>query len=85
MIFYVYILYSPHRDRYYIGYTGDELTERLRKHNANHKGFTGNTGDWKIAYTQIITNKVEAYKREIKAWKRRSKIEKLIASNPFST
>ncbi|MDX1270388.1 GIY-YIG nuclease family protein [Bizionia paragorgiae] len=30
-----YILYSDTLDRYYIGYTGDLLIERLRKHNTN--------------------------------------------------
>ena len=30
------------------GYSGDELQERIRKHNSNHKGFTGGTGDWII-------------------------------------
>jgi len=33
----VYILCSINKDRYYIGFTGDEIQERLRKHNSNHK------------------------------------------------
>ncbi len=48
----VYILlYSATRDRYYVGYTGDELDERLRKHNSDHKGFRGKVADWKVGYT----------------------------------
>jgi putative endonuclease len=83
MPFYTYILYSPTRGRYYIGHTGDELQERLRKHNSNHKGFTGKTGDWEIVYNETLDNKELAYKREreIKAWKSKIKIQKLIAGS----
>ncbi len=41
MPYHLYILFSALRNSYYIGHTGDELNERLRKHNSNHKGFTG--------------------------------------------
>ncbi|HNQ67231.1 MAG TPA: GIY-YIG nuclease family protein [Bacteroidales bacterium] len=48
--FKVYILYSKKLDRYYIGYTGDFLEERLRRHNCEHKGFTGSANDWKTVW-----------------------------------
>ncbi len=81
-MFKVYILYSKSIDRYYIGYTSDILTERLRRHNSNHKGFTGKIGDWEIIYTEDYTFKEDATKREreIKNWKSRKKIELLISS-----
>ena len=81
-MFKVYILYSKSIDRYYIGYTSDILTERLRRHNSNHKGFTGKIGDWEIIYTEDYTLKEDATKREreIKNWKSRKKIELLISS-----
>ena len=44
----VYILYSDILNKFYIGYTVDNLRERLRKHNSNHSGFTGKIGDWKV-------------------------------------
>ncbi len=50
MEFKVYILYSKILDKYYVGYTGDVLAERLRKHNSFHKGFTGTKNDWDIVY-----------------------------------
>ncbi|MBI1780057.1 MAG: GIY-YIG nuclease family protein [Sphingobacteriales bacterium] len=80
MTYHVYILYSQSKNKYYIGYTGDSLDERLRKHNSNHKGFTGRTGDWQIVYTEKYLTKQEAYKREreIKSWKSRKKIEAVI-------
>ena len=82
MPFYVYILYSSTRDRYYVGHTGDDLQERLRRHNSNHKGFSGGVGDWTIVYTETYPAKTKAYQREreIKAWKSRKKIDLLIAS-----
>jgi putative endonuclease len=81
MPFNVYILYSSVRDRYYVGHTGDDLLERLRKHNSNHKGFSGGVGDWIIVYTETYLTKTAAYQREreIKAWKSRKKIELLIS------
>jgi putative endonuclease len=82
MPFHVYILFSSIRNKYYVGHTGDELNERLRKHNSDHKGFTGRVNDWKIVYTQLFETKESAYKREreIKSWKSRPRIEKLIGS-----
>ena len=77
----VYILYSKTLDKFYFGYTGDSLDERLRKHNSQHKGFTGGLGDWIICYAETFESKTEAIKRErqIKNWKSRKLIEKLIA------
>jgi len=78
----VYILYSTVKDRYYIGHTGDSIEERIRKHNSNHKGFTGGVGDWRLVYYEQLVTKEIAYKREleIKNWKSRKLIQKLIAS-----
>jgi len=78
-----YILYSTVLDRYYIGCTGDDLVERLRRHNTNHKGFTGGIGDWRVVYTELFQTKEDAYKREreVKKWKSRKMIEKLIGSD----
>jgi putative endonuclease len=82
ILFYTYILYSTTRNKYYVGYTGDDLQERLRKHNSNHKGFTGKVGDWKIVHTEVYNSKSEAFarEREIKSWKSKARIEILIRS-----
>ncbi len=79
MEFQVYILFSLTKNKYYIGFTS-ELKERLIRHNQKSKGFTGNTNDWKVVYTENYNTKAEAIKRElqIKSWKSRIKIEKLI-------
>jgi putative endonuclease len=78
----VYILYSEIKDRFYVGFTSDSLSERLRRHNSNHAGFTGKTGDWNLVFSEVFENKQSAMKREkqIKEWKSRKMIEKLINS-----
>ncbi len=78
----VYILYSEILDRFYIGYTGDSVNARLRKHLSKHKGFTGKVPDWKLVHTQHFNTKEEAMSMEkrIKSWKSRQMIEKLIRS-----
>lgn len=82
MSYFTYILFSKSKNKYYIGHTGDELQERVRKHNSNHKGFTGGVGDWSLAYKEEFQSKSEAYKRErkIKSLKSKVMIEKLIES-----
>jgi len=79
MKYFLYILFSQAADKFYIGFTSD-LSERLRKHNSNHKGFTGKFTDWKIVYTEDFDSKSEAYTRErqIKKWKNRNRIQQLI-------
>ncbi|MFZ6051968.1 GIY-YIG nuclease family protein [Halocola ammonii] len=80
--FYTYILFSKTANKFYIGHTSDSLIERLRKHNSNHKGFTGKHQDWKVVYFEKYSTKTEAHSREsqIKAWKSQKSIQKLISS-----
>ncbi|GAA5037681.1 hypothetical protein GCM10011506_36350 [Marivirga lumbricoides] len=75
-----YILYSEKLQQYYYGYSCDDLSERIRKHNSNHKGFTGKTNDWQLVYKEEYATKTEAFKRElqIKKWKSRKRVESLI-------
>ena len=81
-MFYFYILYSNTTDKFYIGHT-PELQERLRKHNSNHKGFTGNVNDWEIVYFENYSTKELAYRREreVKKWKSKVRIKELISKN----
>jgi putative endonuclease len=84
MTYTVYIIYSELKNKYYIGYTGDELAERIRKHNSNHTGFTGGAGDWKVMFFEKFNEKEIAMKREkeLKSWKSRNRIEKLVQGIP---
>ena len=80
-MYFIYILFSITLKKYYVGYTGDTLQERLRKHNSDHKGFTGGKGDWLLKYYEEYKTKKLAYARErqIKSWKSRKKIEAQIS------
>jgi putative endonuclease len=77
---FTYILYSKILNKYYIGSTSDCLSKRLKKHLSNHKGFTGKAKDWTIVYCEEFPIVLLALKREkeIKNWKSRSMIEKLL-------
>jgi putative endonuclease len=83
-MFYLYILFSEKKTKYYVGHTGDDLNERLRKHNSNHKGFTGGLGDWKIVHSETYSTKSDAYQRElqIKKWKSSKRIAQLVQNIP---
>lgn len=62
-MYYVYILKSDTRNRFYTGVTSD-IEARLRNHN---KGGTRSTKPfipWKIVYVEEYINKNDAYKRE---------------------
>jgi putative endonuclease len=80
---YFYILYSEAAARYYLGHTTEPLAERIRKHNSDHRGFTGRFGDWALKYFEEYETKKRAYQREleVKAWKSRARIKQLIAGS----
>ena len=77
----VYILHSKSSGKHYIGHTTEPIEERLRKHNSHHDGFTGKFNDWQLVYTERMSSKELAYarEREIKGWKSRKMVERLIA------
>ena len=77
--YYFYILYSKNLERYYLGSTS-HLEERLKKHNYRHKGYTGQTSDWELVYSEVFPTKEQAYQRErrVKGWKNRERIKSLI-------
>jgi putative endonuclease len=77
---YVYILYSQLLDKYYIGATRDIAELRLKKHLSIHKGFTNNANDWGIIHKEYFEDYLHALAREkqIKGWKSKIMIEKLI-------
>jgi putative endonuclease len=69
-MYFVYILYSITKNKYYVGSTSD-LDERIKKHNTDHRGFTGGALDWVIKFVEEYPDRPGALKREkqIKAWK----------------
>jgi putative endonuclease len=63
-MFHTYILFSTKKNKYYIGSTSN-LEERIKKHNSQHKGFTGGVGDWQVFYKEAYQIKFEASRREL--------------------
>ena len=76
----VYIPFSKKLDKFYIGSTESSIEERLKRHLSDHNGFTGKAKDWKVVYSETLSDKNQALLREkqIKSWKSRIMIEKLI-------
>ena len=82
-MYYLYILQSESTDRYYIGQT-DNLERRLSEHNDSR--YTGSKttkrfkGPWKLVYSEQYKTRHEAMSRErqIKGWKSRKAIDRLI-------
>ena len=68
-----YILYSKTLDRYYTGSTSMSLEERLRRHNTNHKGYTGKSSDWELVHEEEFTRIEESRKKEKEIKKRGAK------------
>ena len=79
----VYILYSISADKYYVGHTGENIEERIRKHLSDHDGFTSKFKDWELKYVEKFETKSEAYQREleIKSWKSKKRIGRLISGS----
>jgi putative endonuclease len=57
-----------------------DVNQRLRRHLSDHKGFTAKAKDWVVVYSECFDSLPAARKRElqIKKWKSRALIEKLV-------
>ena len=79
MKYYIYILYSETRDRYYIG-SSEDIQQRLQRHNQGATKSTKSGRPWIIVYSEEFNNKTDSLKREnqIKKMKSRIYIESLI-------
>ena len=80
MLYWTYILRSQSSGKYYIGQT-DSPDRRLDYHNRGLCRATRGRGPWELAYSEQLATRSEACRREreIKSWKSRPAIEKLIA------
>ncbi|MEZ4930105.1 MAG: GIY-YIG nuclease family protein [Chitinophagales bacterium] len=63
---YCYILYSQDIDKYYVGYTCDEIEKRVARHRATNKGFTNRAKDWDVVHLEEYLTKEEAKARRVK-------------------
>ena len=82
MSFHVYILLSETTNRYYVGHTQD-VEERLAYHNANYSKSLRNRGPWRLVYEEEYKTRAQAMRRErqIKSWKDRAMIERLVSAS----
>ena len=78
----LYILQSVVTGRFYVGSTSD-LPRRLSEHTRDHSPFTRGRGPWRVVYQEEFADLREARGRErqIKSWKSRRAIHKLIAAS----
>lgn len=85
-MYYVYILRSLKNNQYYIGST-DDIDSRLKRHNAGYVRSTKPYLPWSMIYFETHENRSQAVKREmeIKSWKSRARVEKLINMAPSSS
>ncbi|MBI3136739.1 MAG: GIY-YIG nuclease family protein [Bacteroidetes bacterium] len=80
-MYFLYILHSQLLDKFYIGHTNDP-DERILRHNRGGDKFTSKGQPWILVYKEQFQTKELAYKREreIKKWKSKKLIQKLISS-----
>ena len=76
----LYILKSKKVDKYYIGSTNN-LNRRFNEHNLKKKRYTSKYAPWIIVYTEHFSVLSDARTREkqIKKWKSKKMIDKLIS------
>ncbi len=63
--YYVYILKSCSKDRFYIGHTAN-LEKRLSQHNSGKVKSTKAFVPWEIVYFEKFSSKSDAFRREMK-------------------
>ena len=68
-MYYTYIMYSRSIDRYYVGST-QNVSERLRRHNADHSKSTKGKGTWIVVQNFPHQSRSDAMKLELKIKKR---------------
>ncbi len=84
MLFYVYLLYSPSGNKYYVGQT-DDLTYRLLVHNELGSGsYTSRYRPWELKWWMEVPSRSLAMQVEqyIKGRKSRTYLERLIGLLP---
>ncbi|BAX79869.1 GIY-YIG nuclease family protein [Labilibaculum antarcticum] len=80
-MFFIYILYSPSSDKYYIGYTEDVSKRIFMHNNPIRSSYTSKHRPWilkrafKVSDKKTLTLKVE---RKIKKMKSRKYLEQLL-------
>jgi putative endonuclease len=85
---YVYILYSPSKDKFYVGYTC-QLADRFLRHQSGRSKSSKAGRPWLLVYLEGFETSKQAYQREVQIKRRKSRnyLLELISghkANPFS-
>ena len=86
MEYVVYILYSKHYDKIYIGFTSD-LISRFHSHNAlGKKGWSIKFRPWEVIYCDFFEEKIRAidHEKQLKGAKSRESIRSKIKTEYIS-
>ena len=65
ILFYTYLLYSAHSDKFYIGYSSD-LSNRLQQHNGGYVKSTKPYKPWILGWYEVFETRRAAMARERK-------------------
>ena len=79
MGYWLYVLHSKTKEKYYIGQTGD-LEDRIRRHNGGRSKYTKDGKPWELMYSEEYATRSEAVRRELylkspSGWKELEKIK----------
>ena len=79
MSYFVYIIYSASRDRYYVGHC-QNLDKRILDHLNSRSGYTKGVKDWELKWKLELATRSEAMLLESKIKKKKSRryLESLI-------
>jgi putative endonuclease len=80
-MYYIYILHSPVKDRFYIGSTSNPEGRLIAHNHPRNKGWTKRFQPWIMVYTEAFDSKSKALAREklLKSYKSKDYLKKLIA------
>ncbi len=80
-MYYIYILHSPVKDRFYIDSTSNPEGRLIAHIHPQNKGWTKRFQPWIMVYTEVFDSKSEALDREklLKSYKNKDYLKKLIA------
>ena len=83
----VYILYSPKKDRFYVGYSC-QLADRIQRHQSGRSKSTKSGRPWLLVYLEGFDDSGMAYQREKQIKRRKSRkylleLAKGYTANPF--
>jgi len=82
MKYFLYIIHSLSKDKYYIGQTND-LTRRLNEHNQGISFYTKSGIPWKLVFSKEFNTRFEAMQleRRLKSMKNKKYLKWLIENN----